>query len=325
MRISRVLAVVAAAAGFALSTTQGIAQTKQAYPTKPVRLISGAFASPSDMLARTLGPRLSEIWGQPVVIENRPGGAGTIQAAVVAKATPDGYTLLLISAQFAIGAGLRPSSLPYDPIKDFAGVSQLGYSTVVLAASPALGVKSLKEFISLAKSRPGKIYFSSGGGGSSTHLQTERFNNAADIQAVHVGFKGTSDALLEVFAGRVQYTIGGLSTAMPFIKDGRLLALAVAPHTTALLPGVPSIQDVVPKFSRDGSHGLMAPAGTPMPIRQQISRDVGRVLAMPEVKGLLESLAYIIAPSTPEEHDRIIRADIKSFAEIGKRVGLTEK
>ena len=146
------------------------AQDRTTYPSKSVRLVSGAPGSPSDMLARTLGPKLAERWGRPVLIENRTGGAGTVQAMTVAQATPDGHTLLLISGQFAIGAALRPKGLPYDPLKDFAGVTQIGYSTSVLLVSPALGVKSLKEFVAHGRANPGKILFSSGGGGSSTHI-----------------------------------------------------------------------------------------------------------------------------------------------------------
>jgi tripartite-type tricarboxylate transporter receptor subunit TctC len=326
MHGSRILSALLIAAGIAVTVAPGFAQTKQSFPIKPVRLVAGAFGSPSDMLARTLAPAMSENWRQPVVVENRTGGAGTVQANVVAKATPDGHTLLLISAQFAIGAALRSASLPYDPIKDFAGVAQIGQSTSVLTVAPALGVKTLKDFIALANARPGKIFFSSGGGGSSTHISAERFNFAAGINAVHVGFKGTPDALFEVLGGRTQYCLVGLSAGLSFIKDGRLLALAVStPQRTPLLPDVPAIVEVLPRFGVDGSHSVMAPAGTPLPIRHQISKEVVRILDLPDVKARLQDLAYNIAPSTPEEHDRIIRADIKSFAELARRIGLIEK
>lgn len=325
MRVLHVFSGIVLAAAAAVTLGPVFAQA-QSFPTKPVRLVAGAFGSPSDLLARTLGPKLSESWRQPVVIENRTGGAGTVQAVVVARATPDGHTLLLISAQFAIGAALRAGSLPYDPIKDFAGVTQIGQSTSALLVSPTLGVKNLKDFITLAKSKPGKILFSSGGGGSSTHISAERFNYAAGINAVHVGFKGTPDALLEVLGGRVQYCLVGLGSALGFVKDGRLLALAVStPQRTPLLPDVPSIVEVLPTFGIDGSHAIMAPAGTPRAIRTQVSREVARILELPDVKARLQGMGYNVMPSTPEEHDRIIRADIKSFTEIAKRIGLIEK
>ena len=326
MRIPYFLALSAVAVTFAIEAPSASAQAKPGFPSKPVRLVAGAFGSPSDMLARTLAPPLSERWGRPVLVENRTGGAGTVQSAVVAQATPDGHTLLLISAQFAIGAALRPKSLPYDPLKDFVGVTQIGYSTSVLLVSPALGVKSLKDFVAHGRANPGKLLFSSGGGGSSTHLSAERFNYAAGIKAVHVGFKGTPDAILEVLGGRVQYCLVGLSAAMPMIKDGRLLALAVSTaQRTPLLPDVPAVGEILPGFGRDGAHGIMAPAGTPLAIRTQISTEVARVFNSPDVKAKLQDLAYTIETTTPQEHDRIIRADIKSFSEIAKRVGLLEQ
>jgi tripartite-type tricarboxylate transporter receptor subunit TctC len=317
-------ALVFAAAAAVLSVSAG-AQNPANYPARPVRMLAGAFGSPSDMLARVLAQKMSENWGQPVVVENRPGAAGTIAAALLAKATPDGYTLLLISAQFTIGAALH-AKLPYDPYKDFAGVTQIGFSTSALFVSPALGVKSVKEFIAHARANQGRLLFSSGGGGSSTHLNAERFNHAAGIKAVHVGFKGTPDALIEVVAGRTHYCIVGLGSALPFVKDGRLLALAVStPNRSPLLPDVPAIPEVLPGFGRDGSHSLLAPARTPMAIREKVSREVARIFALPDVKERLESIAYHPAPTTPIEHDQILREQIATFSEVAKRVGLKAK
>ena len=316
LTLSVAAAVLACAAGPAWS------QPTAKYPVKPVRMLGGAFGSPSDILARTLGPKLSELWGQPVVIENRPGAAGMIAAALLSKAAPDGYTLLLISAQFVIGAAMH-NHLPYDPLKDFAGVTQIGFSTSVLPVLPTLGPKTLKDFVAYAQARPGKILFSSGGGGSSTHLAAERFNFAAGIKAVHVGFKGTPDALLEVAGGRVQYCIVGLGSALPLIKDGRLFAMGVStPKRSPLLPEVPSIAEAVPGFGREGSHALLAPAATPMAIRVQISRDIARVFEQADVKEKLAAQGYQPAPSTPIEHDRILREQIREFGEIARRLGL---
>jgi tripartite-type tricarboxylate transporter receptor subunit TctC len=291
-----------------------------------VRFVAGAFGSPSDQLARTLGPKLSEMWGKPVIIENRTGGAGTVQATTVAHATPDGHTLLLISAQFAIGMALRPSSLPYDALKDFAGVTQIGFSTSTLNVSPALGVKTLKEFVALGRAKPGKLMFSSGGGGSSTHISAERFNLAAGMTAAHVGFKGTPDALLEVVAGRVQYCLVGLSAAMPFIKDGRLLALGVStPRRSPLLPDVPAIVELYPAFGTEGAHAIFAPAATPLAVRERISRDVRAALGTSEVQTRLQEMGYNIAASTPADHERLFRENVRSFRDIGKRLGLIER
>ena len=326
MVVSRVMPILAFVVAAVLVSGSVRAQTSQPFPTKPVRLVAGAFGSPSDMLARTLGPKLSEMWGKPVLIENRTGGAGTMQAATVAQATPDGHTLLLISAQFAIGAALRPANLPYNAVKDFSGVTQIGFSTSTLNVSPALGVKTVKEFVALARSKPGKLMFSSGGGGSSTHISAERFNLAAGITGTHVGFKGTPDALLEVVGGRVQYCLVGLSAAMPFIKDGRILALAVStPKRSPLLPDVPAIVELYPSFGTEGAHAIFAPAKTPMTVRERVARDVHTALKSPDVIARLDAAGYNIAPNTPKEHDRTFREQIDSFAEIGKRLGLVER
>ena len=317
--VTAVIAVVAAAA------VPGLAQIKPNFPVKPVRVVAGAYGSPSDILARTLGPKLSERWGQPVVVENRAGAAGMIGANIVAKAPADGYTLLLISAQFAILAVLQ-SNLPYDSLKDFAGVTQLGFSTSALVVNPALGVKTTQEFIAFAQARPGQIFFSSGGAGSSTHINAERFRYAAGIKAVHVGFKGTPDALIEVLAGRVHYCIVGLGAALPFIRDQRLTALAVStPQRSPLLPDVPAMSEVLPGFGRDGSHSLLAPAGTPLPILAQISKDVARTFELPDVKERLQSMGFHLAPTTPEEQDQIVRAHIQTFSEVAKMIGLKSK
>ena len=185
----------------------------QAFPNKPIRLVVPfSPGGGTDTLARIIAQRMSETWGQSVVIENRTGAGGTIGAAIVAKATPDGHTLLVSSPGFAISAALHPN-LPYDPLKDFVGVTQLGFSKSTLVVPPTLGVKSVKDFIEYARARPGKIFFSSGGAGSSTHINGERFRLATGIKAVHVAFKGSSDAALEVIAGRVHYVITGLITA----------------------------------------------------------------------------------------------------------------
>jgi tripartite-type tricarboxylate transporter receptor subunit TctC len=311
------------AIGLAALTTAALPQSKPVnYPTKPIRLIAGVFASPTDTIARQLAPRMSESWGQPVIVENRAGAGGIVAANILAKATPDGYTLLLISAQFVISAALH-DKLPFDPYKDFAGVTQIGFSTSALYVNPSLGVKTLKDFITLARSKPGGLLFSTGGGGSSTHLNAERFNYAAGIKATHVAFKGTPDALLEVLAGRTHYCIVGLGPGLPMIRDGRLIALAVStPNRSPLLPDVPAIPEVVPGFGRDGSHHLIAPAGTPKSVLDKISKEVARIFSLPEMKKWADANAFHPGPTTPDEHDKLIREQIKIFTEIGTRVGL---
>jgi tripartite-type tricarboxylate transporter receptor subunit TctC len=304
----------------------GVAYAQQSFPSKSIRLVVPfSPGGTSDLLGRTLGSKMSESWGQAVVIENRTGAGGTIGTGIVAKATPDGHTLLLSSAAFVISAALY-SNLPYDALKDFAGVARIGFSTQALIVAPALGVKSTRDLIVLAQAKPGQIIFSSAGVGSSTHMNGERFRLAAGIKVVHVGFKGASDAMLEVLAGRVHYSILGLAGSLQFIKDGRLLALAVGtPQRSPLLPDVPTIAETLPGYARDGSHSLLAPAGTPRPVLNQISKEVKRILELPDVKERLGNFDFVSAPTTPEEHDRILRADIETFSNVVRLAGLRAK
>jgi tripartite-type tricarboxylate transporter receptor subunit TctC len=314
------------AAAFA-AAAPAYAQSAQKFPTKPVRIVVGFSAgSATDMSARLIAPKLSEMWGQPVIIENRSGGGSTLASAMVAQATPDGHTLMMVSASFAITAVLQKKTLPYDAVKDFRGVTQIGSSSGALAVAPSLGVKSVKELIALAQERPGKIIFASTGGGSGIHLTTERFNLVAGIKPVHVAFKGQPEMIIEIVAGRVHYGMPGLGPAMPFIKDGRLLVLAVnTPKRSPLLPDVPALVEILPGFERYAAHALMAPARTPRPILNQVSKDVARVLEIPDVKERLQNIGFDPAPTTPEEYDRIVRNQIKMFTEISKAVGLIGK
>jgi len=319
----RVFSMLVAAALIAIP---GVAQAQQKFPTKPIRLVVPfSPGGGTDTLARIIAVKMSENWGQSVVIENRTGAGGTIGTTIVAKATPDGHTLLVTSPGFVVSAALHPN-LAYDPLKDFAGVTQLGVSMSALVVNPTLGVKTLKDFIEYAKARPGKIFFSSGGHGSSTHINGERFRLAAGIKPAHVAFKGSSDAALEVVAGRVHYVITGLITVMQYIQDGRLVALGViAPARSALLPDVPTFAEVLPGYKRDGSHVMLAPAGTPRPILNQISNEVRRIFELPDVKERLKNFDYLLAPTTPQELDRILRADIATFSEVVRLAGLRPK
>ncbi len=321
--LQRVSCPIVIALSFAAAVAPVFAQTQQNFPGKPVRLVVPfSPGGTSDILARLITPKMSESWGQSVVIENRTGAGGTIGAGIVAKATPDGHTLLLTSSAFAISAALH-AHLPYDSLRDFAGITRIGFSTTALVVSPNLGVRSVKDFIALAHARPGQIFFSSAGAGSGTHMNGERFRLAAGIKVVHVGFKGASDAIVEVLAERVHYCIVGLAGALPFIKDKRLLALAVGiPQRSPLLPEVPTIAETLPGYARDGSHALLAPAGTPRPLLIQISKELRRVLELPDIRERLQNFDFVSAPTTPEEHDQILRADIATFSGVVRLAGL---
>ena len=320
-------------AAAALAAMPGVLQAQhpstrsgQGFPTKPIRIVVPFTAGGStDSLARMIAQKMSESWGQAVVIENRTGAGGSIGTAIVAKATPDGHTLLTTSSAFAISAALHPQ-LPYDPLKDFAGVTRIGFSTTMVVATPTLGVRTLKEFIEYARARPGKIFFSSAGAGTSTHINAERLRLAAGFKPVHVAFKGSADAMLEVVAGRVHYVVSGLLTTLPHIRDGKLVALAVVtPVRSPLLPDVPTVAETLPGYKRDGSHMMLAPAGTPRPILTQISNEVRRILDLPDVKERLRNFDYLLAPTAPAELDKVLRADIDTFSEVVKQAGLRPK
>jgi tripartite-type tricarboxylate transporter receptor subunit TctC len=321
------LAILAMASAMAITAASmaSAADARSRYPERPVRFVVGfSPGSATDITARMVAPRLSELWGQPVVIENRSGAGGAIATAAVAKAAPDGYTLALISASFAIGAVLH-KDLPYDPVKDFSGVTQIGTTSGVLAVAPSLPVKSVKDLIALAKERPGKLVYGSAGAGSGIHMTAERFKMAAGINAVHVGFKGQPEMLLEIMAGRIAYGFPGLGPSLGMIKDGRIRALAViTKNRSPLLPDLPVLAEVLPGFDRDATHGLLAPAGTPRAIRAKIAKDVAAVLELPEVRQQMTAMAFEPGPTTPEEYDKLIREMIGMFGKIAVSAGLRQ-
>lgn len=297
-------------------------QKPPAYPSKPIRIVTGAAGSQNDIVTRMLSVKMNEGLGQPVVVDNRAGAGGAIGANTVAKAAPDGHTLLLQSGQFAIRAAVQ-TSLPYDSHKDFAGISQIGYSTQVLVVSPGFGAKSVRDFIAMAKARPDPLFFSSVGVGSGTHMDAERFRIAAGINAKSVAFKGSPEALIEVIAGRAHFSASPLGSVLPLVKDGKLLALAVfTPQRSPLLPDAPAMPEVLPGYQRDGSYGLMAPRGTPRPILNLLAKEVWRIVELPDVKEQMRNMGFVPATSTPEELDKIVRADIEAYTKVAKLIGL---
>lgn len=324
--LKRAVIATVAATGVASAATPDSKQLQQQFPTEPIRLVVGyAPGGGADTSARMVARKLSESWKQAVVIDNRPGGGGTLAALQVARAAPDGYTLLWAGANFAISAALQPS-LPYDPFKDFAGISRIGFGAGVLVA-PAGGVKSVNELIALAKAQPGKIIFGSAAVGNGPHLTGARFNHLAGIKVVTVAFKGAQETMIQVMGGRAHYGITTLVAALPFIKDGKLLALAVnTPQRAPVLPDVPALAEMLPEFKRpEASSGLLAPAGTPRPILNQISREVARILDLPDIKEWHQTMGLIRAPSTPEEYDKLLREQIEILSKLVVDIGLKAK
>jgi len=298
----------------------------QTFPSKPFRVVVPFTAgSATDILARLIGPKMLEHWGEQVIVDNRPSAAGVIAGEIVARAAPDGYTLLLSSSAFAGSAALGVK-LPYDSVKDFAGISQIATTPLVVVVAPSLGVKSLKELIALAKSNPGKINFASSGIGSGTHYASELFRLAAGIDTVHVPYKGTPEGINDTIAGRIEYYVAPVLPTIPLIKSERLLALAVtAPQRIPLLPDVPTITEAaLPGFVYDGWFGLFAPSRTPRTIINTLSREVARIMALDEVKERIAGLGAVPKTSSPAEFDKLVHSEIIKRAEVfgGLRVKL---
>jgi len=317
-------ASLAIAVATALSAAAPIsAQPQQKYPSKPIRMIVPFTAgSGSDLLARRLALKMTDNWGQQVVVDNRPGGGGTLGSHIVVKATPDGYTLLVHSIAFAMNAALY-SKLPYDALKDFAGVSQIVFSTSLMVASPTLGVKSVKELIALAKEKPGQLNFSSAGVGSGTHLNGEMFRHAAGIVVVHVPYKGVPEQLVDTMTGRIHYFLSPLVPALPFLRDGRLLPLAVSnARRTPVLPDVPTIAETLPGYEFQPWFGVFAPAKTPRPVVDQISKEIARIVDLPDIKQQMRNQGEEGRPSTPEEFTRFVRSEVERYRELVKRAGI---
>jgi tripartite-type tricarboxylate transporter receptor subunit TctC len=296
----------------------------QGYPSKAVHVIVPFTAgSATDILARTFGQKLSEMWGQPVLVENRPGAGGTIGASIVAKSPPDGYTLMVHSAAQAYNASIYPT-LPYDTSKDFVEIAPLAGQPNVLVVAPASGIKSVAELIAQAKAKPGQLNFASAGTGSGTHINAEKFKLAAGIDVTHIPYKGTPEALNDTLAGRVTYFFSPISAALPNIREGKLVALGVSTaKRSSALPNVPTIAESgLPGFDYNLWVGLFAPAGTPPDIVDKINKDVGRVLQLPDVKERLASFGAEAMPMTPAEFRKFVQAEIDDSAKVIKAAGI---
>jgi len=296
----------------------------QEFPNKPVRIVVPFTAgSATDILARTVGQKLSELWGQQVVVDNRAGAGGTIGAGMVAKAPPDGLTLMVHSAAQAVNAFIYPS-LPYDTLKDFVQVVPLAGQPNVLVTAPASGYKTVADLIADAKKKPGGLNFGSAGIGSGTHVNGEKFKLAAGIDVAHIPYKGTPEALTDTMAGRIAYFFSPISAALPHVRDGKLIALGVSSaKRSSVLPNVPTIAESgLPGFDYNLWVGVFAPAGTPAEVVEKINRDVNRVLREPEVRERMTALGAEAMPMTPAEFDKFMRLEMDDAAKVVKAAGI---
>jgi tripartite-type tricarboxylate transporter receptor subunit TctC len=292
----------------------------QAFPDKPVRLVVPYSAGGStDLISRALGHKLSEMWGQTVVIDNRPGGGTIIATDIVADSAPDGYTLLVTTTSFSILPSLT-DKLPYDPAKDFEPITLINTTPLVLVVNPGVPAKSVKELIALAKARPGELNFGSAGSGGSNHLAGELFNVMAGVNIVHVPYKGNAPALNDLVGGHVDIVFNGLTSAVPLIKSGRLRPLAVTSLTRAdALPDVPTLDELGLKgFQAAAWNGLSAPARTPKAVIDRINADVVKVLHSPELVERLKAEGSYPVGNSPEQFAVFLRDETAKWSKVIK-------
>ncbi|MET0345632.1 MAG: tripartite tricarboxylate transporter substrate binding protein [Casimicrobiaceae bacterium] len=317
----RAIALVLAAAAAAFAPA---ASTQTPYPTKPVRVVVPFPAGgTTDLLARAASQKLSETWGQQALVDNRPGAGGNIGAELVAKAAPDGYTLLMGTVgTHAINASLYPK-MPYDHVKDFAPVILVAGVPNVLVVHPSLPVNSVQELIAYAKANPGKLNFASSGSGTSIHLSGELFKVMTGVQMTHIPYKGSAPALTDLVGGQVQLMFDNLPSSLAFIKAGKLRALAVtSAQRSPALPDVPTVAESgVPGFEASSWFGLLAPAGTPRDIVTKINADTQKWLASPDAKDKLAAQGAAAAGGSPEDFAKHIQAETAKWARVVKESG----
>ena len=296
----------------------------QEYPVKPIRyIVPFAPGGMTDILGRTVGQKLAEAWGQQVLVDNRPGAAGGIGAALGAKAPPDGYTLTggTISSH-AINVSLY-SSLPYDPVRDFVPVTLYVSLPNMLVVHPSLPVKSVKDLIALARVKPKQLTFASAGSGTSQHLSGELFNVMAKVELLHVPYKGSGPGLIDLVGGQVLMFFDNITTSLPLAKAGKIRAIAVTTaKRSSVEPDLPTIAESgLPGFDVSSWQGLFVPAGTPRPIVTKLNAEVVKILAMPDVRERLKTLGADPVGNTPEQFGAYVKAEIAKWADLVKRSG----
>jgi tripartite-type tricarboxylate transporter receptor subunit TctC len=301
------------------------AASAQEFPTKPIRLIDGfAPGGGTDVIARLMSPRLGELLGQPVVVENRPGATGTIGAATVVRAPPDGYTLLVgLSSTIAVSPSLL-AKLPYDTLRDLVAVAQIVTFPNVLVVHPSVPTRSVKDLLALARARPDTLNFASGGLGTSNHLAGELLKSMAKVRIAHVPYKGGGPAVIAILGGEVDLLFATMPSATGFVRSGRLRPLAVTgPKRSAALPEVPTmIESGLPGFEVVSWMGMLAPAATPPDVIVKLNTAVNAVMGHADVRARIAEQASDVATGTPEQFAAIIRRDTDRWAKVVREAGI---
>lgn len=316
------LALVSPAALFAQKADEAAG-----FPGRPIRIVVGfGPGGLPDIYSRMIAPKLVEVLQQQVIVDNRPSAGGVIATQLVADASPDGYTLLSASPSHVILPAIR-AKLPYHALKDFAGVTTTAATSYMLVVPPALGVKTVQELIALAKARPGQLNFSSAGIASGTHFAGEMLKQYANIEVIHVPYKGIAEALTDIVAGRVQFTVSSIPSSVTLVKDGRLRALAVtSKKRVSLYPDIPTmVESGMPGYQWDSWSGVFAPAKTPRAIVNKLNREITRALGLPDVQERLRALGAEPAPTTPAQFDKFIAEQLSVVAQLAKKAGIEQQ
>ncbi len=312
--------VIGCAAMVALSPPAG-AQSKSAssYPAKPIRVIVPfAPGGGLDITTRLIGKQLADKWGTNVVVDTRPGAATIVGTEIASKAPPDGYTLLMITTTFAINPSLYPK-LPYDPLKDFAPVTQLNSQPNILVVNASAPFANVKELIAAAKAKPGELTFASPGAGSAPHLSAELFQRTAGIDMIHVPYKGIPPAITDIVGGRVTMLFTTTLSALPHIKSGKVKALAItSAKRLDSMPDVPTIGETLKGYQAEAFQGMVAPAGVPRPILDKLSQEVAAIVRSPEIVKVFEASGATAVGSTSAEFGKFLRAEMAKWGKVIK-------
>ena len=314
----KTIGIVAALTLAAPACAQGDAAAD--YPSKTIRILVGFTPGGGpDITARYLAQKLGDAWKQQVSVDNRPGAGGTVAAGTVARAAPDGYTLLSVSSAHAVAAAIYPK-LPYDTFKDLSGITETASSCYVLVVAPSLGIRSVGELVAAAKAKPGQLNFSSAGVGSGTHFAAEQFKAMAGIDVVHVPFKGIPESLTETMTGRVQFFMAPIANSVNLVREGKLKGLAVSSaKRDVLLPDLPTISESgVPGYESILWFGLLTSSGVPRPVVNKLNREIVRILRDAETYERFGPIGMTPRPMSPEAFDQLIRDDVAVFTRIAR-------
>jgi len=306
-----------------------MAASAQNYPERPVRFLVGFVAGGAvDLTARTLAQKLTERWGQQVIVDNRPGAGGAIVMPIAAKAPRDGHTIMMgSSTQFTIGPAMQPGRSAYEPLSRFAPISQVVVSPIVLTVHPSLPARSVQELIQYVKTKPGQLSFASPGSGTGSHIAGVFFGRSIGAELIHVPYKGGGDAIVALVGGHVPISLGAVSTALPHMKSGKLRALGVTEaRRLSIAPDVPTVAESgLPGFEVSQWYGVFAPAGTPTVITRKIDGDLAAILALPDARGRLAGQGLEVAYKSAQAFGPYIRSEFVKWTKLLKEMGIQGK